>query len=94
MNAVENVLFEALVRAGAISKDNSDDPTKVNFARAARTDKGVHAAGNVVSMKMITSVPGEDPMLDRINAELPNDIRLWDFVCHFSLHQLIPPCID
>lgn len=53
---------------------------KVNFARAARTDAGVHAAGNVVTLKMITEIPGEGSMLDRINAELPPEIRVWDFV--------------
>ncbi len=48
--------------------------------RAARTDAGVHAAGNVVSLKMIPFVPGQGDMLTRINEELPPDIRVWDFV--------------
>ncbi|SJL03869.1 uncharacterized protein ARMOST_07226 [Armillaria ostoyae] len=77
---IEGTLFDALVRAGAISKDNSDDPVKVNLQRAARTDAGVHAAGNVVSLKMIPFVPGQGDMLTRINEELPPDIRVWDFV--------------
>lgn len=78
---IEGELFEALVRAGAVSKDNSNDPLKVNFARAARTDAGVHAAGNIVSLKMITSIPDqEESMVDRINRELPADIRVWNFV--------------
>ncbi|KAF9047156.1 pseudouridine synthase [Hymenopellis radicata] len=77
---VEGTLFDALCRAGAISKDNSDDPLKVNLSRAARTDSGVHAAGNTVSFKMIMSVPGQGDMLTRINEELPPEIRVWDFV--------------
>ncbi|ESK97812.1 pseudouridylate synthase [Moniliophthora roreri MCA 2997] len=75
---IEGELFKALVTAGAVSKDNADDPVKVSFARAARTDAGVHAVGNVVSMKMITEVPGIDNMLDRLNELLPPEIRVWD----------------
>jgi tRNA pseudouridine38-40 synthase len=53
---------------------------QVGLQRAARTDAGVHAAGNVVSIKMITEVPGVPDMLARINEELPPEIRLWSFV--------------
>lgn len=42
--------------------------------RAARTDKGVHAAGNVLSLKM--SMPGDDIVRD-INSHLPDQIRVW-----------------
>lgn len=52
----------------------------MNFARSARTDAGVHAAGNVVSLKMITQVPGVPDMTARINEELPPGIRLWEYV--------------
>ncbi|KAJ7699000.1 pseudouridine synthase [Mycena rosella] len=77
---IENALFDAMVRSGAVSQDNADDPVKVNIARAARTDAGVHAAGNIVSLKMITSVPGVPDMIARINEELPPEIRLWGTV--------------
>ncbi|KAJ4469598.1 pseudouridine synthase [Lentinula aciculospora] len=76
---IEGELFKALVAAGAVSKDNSEDPVKVGLARAARTDAGVHAVGNVVSLKMIMSVPGVDDLRARINSLLPPDIRLWGF---------------
>ncbi|KAJ7108843.1 pseudouridine synthase [Mycena crocata] len=77
---IENTLFDALVRAGAVSEDNADDPIKVGLARSARTDAGVHAAGNVVTLKMITAVPGVPDMAARINEELPPEIRLWGHV--------------
>ncbi|KAK7008253.1 tRNA pseudouridine synthase 1 [Favolaschia claudopus] len=77
---IENALFDAMVRAGAVSQDNSDDPVKVGIHRAARTDAGVHAAGNVVSLKMITNVPGVPDMTARINEELPPEIRLWGHI--------------
>jgi tRNA pseudouridine38-40 synthase len=73
---IEGDLFKAFVDAGAISKDNADDPKKSSFIRAARTDKGVHAGGNVVSLKLII----EDPdIVDKINAHLPEQIRVWGY---------------
>ncbi|TFK51809.1 pseudouridine synthase [Heliocybe sulcata] len=77
---IEGMLFDALVKAGAVSQDNADDPVKVNLGRAARTDAGVHAAGNVVSMKIIPHVPGVDDLRARINELLPPEIRLWAIV--------------
>jgi tRNA pseudouridine38-40 synthase len=53
---------------------------QVNLGRAARTDAGVHAAGNLVSMKIITPVPGVPDLVARVNEELPPEIRLWSIV--------------
>ncbi|GJE90935.1 tRNA pseudouridine synthase [Phanerochaete sordida] len=80
IKTIEGTLFDALVRVGAVSKDNADNPGKVNFNRAARTDAGVHAAGNLVSMKMISAIPGVEDIVARINEELPPEIRLWGTV--------------
>lgn len=74
IKTIERDIYEAMARAGAISPENADDIKKSGFMRAARTDKGVHAAGNVISLKMII----EDPDIkDKINAELPDQIRIW-----------------
>jgi tRNA pseudouridine38-40 synthase len=71
---IEGDLFAAFVAAGAISKANADDPKKSSFARCARTDKGVHAAGNLISIKLII----EDPdIVDKINEKLSPQIRVW-----------------
>ena len=80
MRTIEGVLFEAFVKSGAVSEDNADDPVKVSLARAARTDAGVHAAGNVVNMKLITSPPGVDNLIAVVNSNLPSDIRVWNIV--------------
>lgn len=73
---IEGDLFKALVAAGAISKANADDPKKSSFVRCARTDRGVHAAGNIVSLKMITKDPD---IVQKINEHLPPQIRVWGF---------------
>ncbi|KAF3987671.1 hypothetical protein FT663_03248 [Candidozyma haemuli var. vulneris] len=74
LKTIEDVLFKAFAEAGAVSEENSDDLKKNSFMRAARTDKGVHAAGNVVSLKLII----EDPdIIAKINAALPDQIRVW-----------------
>ncbi|KAI8374771.1 pseudouridine synthase [Blakeslea trispora] len=76
-HTVESVLFSALCKAGAISKSNSVDQRKVQLMRAARTDKGVHAACNVVSLKMICE---DEHIVQKINDLLPRDIRVWGYV--------------
>ncbi|KAI9302048.1 pseudouridine synthase [Cunninghamella echinulata] len=78
-NTLEKEIFEALVRANAISQMNSDNPNKVHWVRAARTDKGVHAAGNVISLK-IQFPKSPQEMLEAINQELPEKIRIWGMV--------------
>ncbi|KAF9356898.1 tRNA pseudouridine synthase 1 [Mortierella sp. AD094] len=74
---IEGELFKAMVQAGAVSKDNSDDIKKVSMMRSARTDKGVHAAGNVVSLKMIVDI---EDVIGSINSHLPEQIRLFGYV--------------
>ncbi|EPS38213.1 hypothetical protein H072_7964 [Dactylellina haptotyla CBS 200.50] len=74
---IEGDLFEAFVKAGAISKANSDDPKKSSLVRCARTDKGVHAAGNVISLKLIIESP---TVIEDINAQLVPQIRVWDII--------------
>ncbi|RDA82830.1 hypothetical protein CP532_6095, partial [Ophiocordyceps camponoti-leonardi (nom. inval.)] len=71
---IERDLFQAFIDAGAISKANADDPRKSSLARCARTDKGVHAAGNVISLKLIIE---DVDVVANINAHLPEQIRVW-----------------
>lgn len=71
---IEGEFFPALVAAGAISKANAADPKKSSFVRCARTDKGVHASGNVISLKMIVE---DEDIVQRINSHLSPQIRVW-----------------
>lgn len=53
---------------------------QVSLARAARTDAGVHAALNVLALKLILSPPSKAPetsLEDHLNAFLPPAIRVW-----------------
>lgn len=85
---IEGDLFKAFVQAGAISKANADDPKKSSFVRCARTDKGVHAAGNVISLKLIIE---DENIVEKINDALAPQIRVWGFERtnnSFSAYQL------
>ncbi|KAF2400798.1 pseudouridine synthase [Trichodelitschia bisporula] len=84
---IEGDLFAAFVAAGAISKANADDPKKSALVRCARTDKGVHAAGNVISLKLIIEEPD---IVEKINSHLPPQIRIWGMertIASFSCYQ-------
>ncbi|KAJ6172643.1 TRNA pseudouridine synthase [Penicillium chermesinum] len=85
---IEGDLFAALVAAGAISKANASDPKKSSFVRCARTDKGVHAAGNVVSLKMIVE---DKDIIKKVNDVLSPQIRVWGYeltTSSFSCYNL------
>ncbi|KAI0881998.1 pseudouridine synthase [Annulohypoxylon maeteangense] len=71
---IEGDIFAAFVAANAISKANADDLRKSSFVRCARTDKGVHAAGNMISLKLIIQDPD---VVKKINENLPPQIRVW-----------------
>ncbi|XP_005403028.1 PREDICTED: tRNA pseudouridine synthase A, mitochondrial isoform X2 [Chinchilla lanigera] len=69
---IEDDLVSALVRAGCIPESHGEDMRKMSFQRCARTDKGVSAAGQVVSLKVWLI----DDLLDKINSHLPSHIRI------------------
>ena len=73
---IEGDLFSAFVAAGAISKANADDPKKSSLIRCARTDKGVHAGGNLISLKLIVE---DADIVAKINEQLDPQIRIWGF---------------
>ena len=79
----------ALYRAGMIAPSNFGWPSKYSWSNSARTDKGVHAAAQVVSLKgemIFHSENNNMPISDQLNAmresvndHLPDDIRILDF---------------
>ena len=85
---IEGDLFRAFVKAGAISKANADDPKKASLVRCARTDKGVHAAGNMISLKLIVE---DENIVEKINEQLSDQIRVWGIertIGSFSCYQV------
>jgi tRNA U38,U39,U40 pseudouridine synthase TruA len=78
---IEEALETALFRAGGITPENYGSLAKVGWNRAARTDKGVHAAAQVISLLLHLRVgDSPDAMRERVNAALPLDIRVIDIV--------------
>ena len=79
---VENVLERALVAAGAILPSNAGAPAKINWTRASRTDRGVHAAPVVVAMRAecdsdsFETDPEGSAFAAAVNAHLPRDVRV------------------
>ncbi|XP_075754518.1 pseudouridylate synthase 1 homolog isoform X3 [Pelodiscus sinensis] len=69
---IEDDLVSALVRSGCIPENHGEDMKKMSFQRCARTDKGVSAAGQIVSLKIWLI----DNVLEKINNYLPAHIRI------------------
>jgi len=71
---IEDDLESAIVKAGGIAESNAGDFNKVHWNRAARTDKGVSAVGQVVSFKCMNADDGNTENIVRlINEHLPRD---------------------
>nr|XP_046231866.1 tRNA pseudouridine synthase A isoform X2 [Scatophagus argus] len=69
---IEDDLVAALIKSGCIPENHGDDMKKMSFQRCARTDKGVSAAGQVVSLKLRLI----DDLIEKINEHLPPQIRV------------------
>ncbi|KAL3158514.1 hypothetical protein ABBQ38_010743 [Trebouxia sp. C0009 RCD-2024] len=76
--SIEGELEKAICNAGGISEANAESFTKINWMRAARTDKGVSAIGQVVSLKMVVGFTTYD-VISNINKHLPDQIRVLGY---------------
>ncbi|XP_064601956.1 pseudouridylate synthase 1 homolog isoform X2 [Liolophura sinensis] len=70
---IEDTLCKALVAAGVIPQEHAVNMQKMSFQRAARTDKGVSALGQLVSLKMTLN---QENIVGAINEHLPDQIRV------------------
>lgn len=73
---IESDLESALYLAKAVPEADKCCPNRYEWARAARTDKGVSAAGQVVSGRFYVDPPG---FIDRLNENLDERIRVFGF---------------
>ncbi|XP_018319729.1 tRNA pseudouridine synthase A isoform X2 [Agrilus planipennis] len=69
---IEEDLCKALLKAELITDEAYNQMQTIQFQRAARTDKGVSAARQVVSLKLPETVD-----LDKVNSFLPETIRVF-----------------
>ncbi|GBG34937.1 tRNA pseudouridine synthase 1 [Hondaea fermentalgiana] len=76
---IESTLEDAITKTGVIRKENEGELQKVGWSRAARTDKSVHALGQVVSLQLL--VKPEEAEIEKfraaLNAQLPDSIRVF-----------------
>ena len=81
VHTVEEELENALYKEKFISPCNYGNLKKINWMRASRTDKGVSAIMNVVSVKL-HKYPDVDEidMKERLNKVLPKDIHIFRII--------------
>ncbi|PON60610.1 Pseudouridine synthase [Parasponia andersonii] len=73
---IEGDLEEALYHSGAVPEQDRNNPKRYDWARSARTDKGVSAVGQVVSGRFYVDPPG---FIDRLNSNLSPQIRIFGY---------------
>lgn len=73
---IESDLEEALFLSGAVPEQDRNNPKRYDWARSARTDKGVSAVGQVVSGRFYIDPPG---LVERLNSNLSPQIRIFGF---------------
>ena len=75
---IELELATAFFHAGGILDTNVHKLQRIGWSRSARTDKGVHAAMNVVTAKLMVGLePGDhESFIARCNKHLPEAIRV------------------
>lgn len=71
---IEEDLFQAFIKAGIMNEESYKFPQTIQFQRAARTDKGVSATRQIVSLKM---GGGDEETVKKICAHLPDCIRVF-----------------
>lgn len=73
---IEHEILTALKEVECIPQDHFDVPQKMNFMRACRTDKGVSAICNLLSLKMVTS---KENLIEEVNSKLPPQIKVYGY---------------
>ena len=71
-HAIESEIFASLEKNNIV-----DDIKDARYSGAARTDRGVHASGQVIAFD--TSTRFGDPLPRIINHDLPDDIWVWAY---------------
>lgn len=72
IKTIEEELLKAMLKNKWITEDAFKQPQYASFQRAARTDKGVSASRQIVSLKL-----PEDINVEALNQDLPDDIKVF-----------------
>lgn len=72
MKTIEDDLLNAMLKNDWITEEVFQQPQLIQFQRAARTDKGVSAAQQIVSLKLPETID-----IDKINSCLPEQIKIF-----------------
>ncbi|KAL2312610.1 putative tRNA pseudouridine synthase C16C4.06c [Schizosaccharomyces pombe] len=83
VKTIQDTLFQAFARVGAVAQVNADSPKKIRMCSAARTDKGVHAIVNVLGLKVLDNQPLPH-VVNLVNDILPPCIRVWKMARTFN----------
>ncbi|KAJ6736464.1 PSEUDOURIDYLATE SYNTHASE [Salix viminalis] len=73
---IEGDLEEALFHACAVPENDRGIPKRYDWARSARTDKGVSAVGQVVSGRFYIDPPG---LVERLHSNLSPQFRIFGY---------------
>lgn len=73
---IEGEIFRALKKTGLVPDDVLEEPKKMSYNSASRTDKGVSALGQVLSFKIKMA----DDFQAVLNKQLPEHIRVMNVV--------------
>lgn len=73
---IEGDLEESLYLSGAVPEHDRGLPKRFDWARSARTDKGVSAVGQVVSGRFYVDPPG---LIDRLHSNLSPQFRIFGY---------------
>lgn len=74
---IESTLEKALFLARGIHEHNFGFLQKIQWTRAARTDRGVHAVAQCCGMRLNLSLNDREAFMDQVNSFLPPDIRVF-----------------
>lgn len=78
VKTIEAELERAMFLSGGIDASNFGVTQKISWSRAGRTDKGVHAIGQVIGAKV--HVEKESSFIEQMNSYLPETIRVLQCV--------------
>lgn len=78
-HTIERTVLSELLNCGLVTALNAEDPQKVDLKSASRTDRGVHASFNVLTVK-ITEEPTESVFNKLKEALAPHAIHLYRMI--------------